>query len=165
MNKYWIGGAALALVVSFAAGRFSAAKPAITTVTTAHAIVNTAVATVDQKTTHDTRTVVVYRDRVTHTDGTVEEKSETRAVSGETVTEHATKHASEHADTATVSAVTITPYQPRWNVSAMAGVDVLHITRPLVYGVSVDYRLIGPVTVGVWGLSSGMGGVRAGLQF
>jgi hypothetical protein len=50
-----------------------------------------------------------------------------------------------------------------YNVSIMAGAG-LPYTNP-VFGASIQKRFIGPVTLGVWGLSNKTGGVSIGLNF
>ena len=49
-------------------------------------------------------------------------------------------------------------------ILALAGVSVHNLSSP-IYGVSVSRSLIGPISVGVFGLSSGVAGVGVGLSF
>lgn len=52
----------------------------------------------------------------------------------------------------------------RFQVAALAGFTLQAGLSP-VYGASVEYRVAGPVWVGVWGLSSPAAGVSLGLQW
>ncbi len=50
-----------------------------------------------------------------------------------------------------------------WSVLALGGVDSSS-WKP-VYGAHISKTILGPISVGGWGLSSGVGGVSIGLQF
>lgn len=50
------------------------------------------------------------------------------------------------------------------NISALIGYDS-HRPGDAVYGVSITRELVGPITYGVWGLTSGVAGVSAGINF
>lgn len=54
--------------------------------------------------------------------------------------------------------------KPNLNVSALAGVDVTSKFAP-VYGVHVTKQVLGPVTVGAYGLTTGIVGVSLGVTF
>lgn len=53
---------------------------------------------------------------------------------------------------------------PRWQLGIMAGVKPFKTETP-AYGASLDYRLLGPVNAGIWGLTNGMVGARVSLAF
>lgn len=54
----------------------------------------------------------------------------------------------------------------RLNVSALAGVDLSNLRAVVpVYGVSVTKQVLGPVTVGAFGLTNGVIGVSLGMEF
>lgn len=50
------------------------------------------------------------------------------------------------------------------SVSVLTGVDV---TKPggIVYGASLNRSILGPITIGIWGLSNGICGGSVGLSF
>lgn len=50
------------------------------------------------------------------------------------------------------------------NISVLAGVD---ITKPggILYGVSVNRSILGPISIGLWGISNGTCGASVGLNF
>lgn len=49
------------------------------------------------------------------------------------------------------------------NISAMAGVDFR--TKNLIYGAQVSKQLLGPVSMGLWGMTDGVVGVSVGISF
>jgi len=65
-------------------------------------------------------------------------------------------------DTQTKSAVL--PRRSSMNVSALVGTDSIRYPTP-VYGLSISKELIGPVTLGLWGLTNGTVGVSVGVNF
>lgn len=74
-----------------------------------------------------------------------------------TVTDHSTKIES-NSQTALVNK----PLD--WHVGALVGMDVHKGLIP-IYGASLDRRILGPVTVGGFGLTNGTIGVSIGLSF
>jgi len=53
----------------------------------------------------------------------------------------------------------------RLNLSVLAGPNFTNFKEPLVYGGHVSRPFLGPITLGIWGLSNGTGGASIGLQF
>lgn len=53
---------------------------------------------------------------------------------------------------------------PAWHVSAGAGVHALRFQEP-IYKVEVAKDILGPLNVGVWGLSNGTIGLSIGFSF
>jgi hypothetical protein len=51
------------------------------------------------------------------------------------------------------------------NLAAIAGPNFTNFGSPIAYGATVSRQFLGPVTLGIWGLSTGYGGVSLGLQF
>ena len=60
---------------------------------------------------------------------------------------------------------TVTPQKSKINVSAMAGYDFFHPSLQPTYGLSVSKELLGPITVGAFGLTNGTLGVTVGINF
>ncbi len=54
---------------------------------------------------------------------------------------------------------------PEWNVSGLVGNDFSQGLIKPIYGVSVSREILGPVTVGAFGLSNGVLGLSVGLNF
>jgi len=60
--------------------------------------------------------------------------------------------------------------RPNWAISPMVGVNLsgLKLTNPVfkpVFGLQVERRIVGPFSVGAWGLSSGQVGVELTVRF
>lgn len=51
------------------------------------------------------------------------------------------------------------------NVMALGAIDLSSLTRGIVYGVSISRPILGPITIGLFGFSSGIIGISGGLQF
>lgn len=93
-------------------------------------------------------------------------RTETRKPDG-TVEIRTERHVDQHTQTDTNKQETerqeIVKSSGVLSVSAMAG-TTFSLTPP-VYGAMVSRNLIGPITVGLWGISNGTGGVAVGLNF
>lgn len=159
-------GCLVALALAFSAGRFAA--PAKVHVVT---VVDTQVIKVEAKAKVASRNRQVDRkvERVTTPDGTVTEtitdKSRVTAMTNEVTT-------SETAATSSVKTekVQVNDY-PRLTVLVLAGyshnpgVQLIPQAGPLAVGAMVNYRIAGPLTVGVGALSTGTVFAGAGAQF
>jgi hypothetical protein len=62
--------------------------------------------------------------------------------------------------------------KPQWKLTPMVGVNVRDFqisqsltTGPLTYGGMAERRIVGPIFLGVWGMSSGSGGIAATVEF
>lgn len=92
-------------------------------------------------------------------DSTTSRKSESarneRDESNKTSTEKETKEITAGRNHLTISALA----GPQLKLSS--GVSL----GPLVYGAHITRPLLGPITVGLWGMSSGSGGMSLGLTF
>lgn len=140
--KYKITCVILAILAAFAFGRYTV-KPTIvkdTEVTTD---------TKKEKDTHKETTVVV----VEAPNG--EKKTVTTVVEDTTTNTHQTKDSETHE-------VSTPPKVNTLNLSALAGLDMDY--KP-VYGISITKNVLGPITVGVFGLTNRTIGVSAGLSF
>lgn len=51
------------------------------------------------------------------------------------------------------------------NFSVLAGFDGAHFKSVPIYGVSISKEVLGPITVGAWGLTNGTLGLSAGVNF
>lgn len=50
-------------------------------------------------------------------------------------------------------------------LDAMAGLDATDLKHPPVFGAHIGVNILGPIRLGIFGFSSGYGGVSVGLQF
>lgn len=139
----------LSVVVSFAFGRYFApekVKEVTKTVTIEKEV---------ERKRQDTnkKTVIVTRPNG-------ESRTEIVEVTHSDITKEGTKLSeNEHSQEKSRSSDKVT-------ILALGGVNVLSIDRNQVqYGLSVSRPILGPITVGLWGLSSGVGGLGVGVTF
>jgi hypothetical protein len=114
---------------------------------------------------------VVFRDRtiIKRVDGTVIQRDVERTDTGQ-ATATATRQEEtrvEYRDREVVKEKRVDAPKD-WSVALLVG-SSLSLKPiglgPVVYGASVQRRIIGPVSVGLWGLSNGTGGLSAGVTF
>lgn len=145
--QYKVMGCLVALLAAFAFGRYSAkpSAPAVHTIETTKTESDTKV----NKDTHKT-TVITKKP-----DG-----AETTTITEETVTS-----ADRKTDSVAHIDQTITPPKVApLNLSVLAGIDPHNSFKP-VYGLSISKQVLGPITVGVFGLTNNNFGVSLGLNF
>lgn len=58
----------------------------------------------------------------------------------------------------------ITNSKPQWKVAGLAGLNISNLSSP-IYGAQIERRIIGPISVGVWGLTNSSGGISLSLEF
>ena len=86
------------------------------------------------------------------------------------------KEVVKYVDRVVEKEVQVESERPAWRISPMVGVSVpgtiqtigdgtIDVTKIGVVGLKLDRRIVGPVTVGAWGLSSGQAGLSIGLEF
>jgi hypothetical protein len=180
MKRTWLIASSAGLVVllaTFAAGRYSRAPQVVT-----KDVVRTQTVEVEKVltvTVHDVaeaksaeekvRTITVTKYRWMP-GGITEAETTTRAAT-DTAT-HETKQAStkveKQADasrsTTVVELHTSTPVRHSWSLSLMPGYQwhgtpFVDAKGPLVIGASVEHRFIGPLSIGLWGSTSGAAGI------
>jgi len=137
--KTQIGIAAVLTVVAFAVGRYSVTQ----TTTTKQAEVHVDL----DKRTH-TETVITKAP-----DGTTTEHT----VTDTTLSKDTTKKVAEASKTEAKSG-------SKLNISLLVGQDFTTVKQP-AYGISVSRELIGPVTLGLWGMNNGAVGLSLGVNF
>lgn len=160
----------IALVAAFGAGRFAMpSKIHVVEVATYH------YETVQGKER------VVFKDRVVQVDrvvtkvispdGTITEKIEDKS-KRETKTADASKEVTAASTDSSVKTDKLTVNDaPRFTVSLLAGVQIksqinlIPNAGPFSLGLQFQYRIIGPLQVGAWGLTTGAFGVSLGLTF
>jgi hypothetical protein len=145
MNKNEMIVLAIALLVSFALGRYSST---LTTTTTQH----TATKTNDDIKTQ-THALIVTLKRA---DGDVQ--------TTETIDSTADNKLIQDQQT-TAKTVVQTQKQSQLNVSLLVAEDLSQPVLVPRYGLSITKQLVGPVTFGLFGLNNGTLGVSIGLNF
>lgn len=145
--KYKIIAVLVGLAVAFAAGRYTSPQSETKEETT------TKEKEVDKsKKTHKiikTETITLPNGEK-HTIVTEEDSSETET------------HKNESSQTQVKTEIQYK--KDTLNISALAGVDIRNSYKP-VYGVAVTKQLLGPVTLGAFGLTNGTVGVSVGISF
>lgn len=161
---------AVALVAAFGAGRFaSPTKVHVVQVATYHAV------------TVQGNERVVFKDRIVQVDRVIVRTVAPDGTVTETITDKS-KRESKSADAAksvTLAAVdssvktekTETHDAPRFTVSLLGGYqfksqfNLIPNAGPWALGLQLQYRIAGPLQVGVWGLTTGTVGLNLGLTF
>lgn len=146
-NKVKIGLAVAVLLTTFTAGRYSAQSAKVATK------IDTTV-TEDKKSTQDKhkQTTTITEKKPDGTTKTVTKVTEDTETKKDTTT-----------DSVSHTQQVVTPVKSSLNISALAGLDLSG--RLPVYGVSINKQVLGPVTLGAYGLTNGVIGVSIGLNF
>lgn len=186
-----VGAAVLALAGSFATGRYTASPPARRDETHATTDTKATVATVahaeeakhettQRDTDATTRTVTRWLPGVPAAGGCpaipahVEQETtrETHAASTRTADAKRSSAVQEKQEVEahqTVVTLHTVEARPRWSVLALVGAQIggRHeiVPGPYVIGASLERRIVGPVSVGIWALSSAAGGVSVRLDW
>lgn len=134
------------VITSFAVGRYSAnTKPDVHTV-------------IDK-----TQDIKQDTDKDTHKTTTITKTPDGKEVT--TITEDTVIDTKKDTDTTTHVDQTVTqPKNSLINISALASLDTADGFKP-VYGISANKELIGPVTIGAFGLTNGVIGLSVGVNF
>lgn len=164
-------GALVLLAGAFSAGRFSAPLQVETRdverVVYKDKIVEV-VKTVEVK--GKTETKIVYRDRVITRDGTVTEREVEKTVAKEDTktTNDGEKVATREGDRTATHEKTTT-LRPDWRVGLLLGASLskplVPIYGPVVLGVSVERRILGGLSLGVWINTVGAAGSSVSMEF
>lgn len=114
---------------------------------------------------HRAKDRIVYVEKTTSPDGTVLEKRSERETERAELARDVERRDERRDETARV-----TTSRPDWRVGVLAGATwkepALKLgDTPLVLGVQVERRLIGPFSLGVWGSTQGAAGVSVTGEF
>jgi hypothetical protein len=154
--KQTVVSISVALGIGLVVGRYSLPQKVVTKVQTVE---------VEKKTSDEHKLVA---DRTTTTTQQVKKPD------GTVMTTTVTKNDVQTRDTTDILSVdskksdtekTVTYSGSRWSMSVLAGKNVSSLSAAPTYGASVGYRLLGPVTVGGFGLTNGTVGLSLGLSF
>lgn len=151
MNYKLIVGAAILLLASFATGRWLAPTKVVTEIKTVE-VEKKVDTTTTQKDEHKTTVVTEKPDGTKQT-----------VITDDTHTGTKSKDTTVVTDTSDTTK-TVTRDSARVTVSALGAINIHDISTP-VFGVSITKPILGPLTVGVFGLSSGVAGASIGLTF
>jgi hypothetical protein len=141
-TKYKVIIATCTILVAFAFGRYSAPK-----IPDSHSITDT--------------TKEINKDVDTHKTTVITKTPDGKEVT--TITEDTSSKSKSDSDTKTDVTITA-PKTSAVNISLLAGLDTGRGFVP-TYGISANKELIGPVTVGAFGLTNGTIGLSIGVNF
>lgn len=159
-SKQTIVISVVALLTAFAAGRFSTPVKTITKVQTVEVEKKNEKTEAQQKTNlHKTTTITETKTR----DGDLQRVTKIDESSGSVVDNRTTDTVSE--STRSDSSKETVRGSSLVTISALAGAKLSFSDTQLIYGASVTKPILGPVTIGVWGLSNSTGGLSVGLTF
>jgi hypothetical protein len=136
------------VAASFSAGRFSAP----TKVETKTEVVKVEIEKKERKSDTDKTTVEVVKP-----DGTKITRTETKRT---TETKTDTKQGERTTDTKLVEG-----QKSPVTISALGAINIGDPAQGIIYGASVSRPMIGPIAVGIFGLTNGTVGLSIGLQF
>ena len=166
LKSHWRKLALVAVVVlAFLFGKFSNPAKVVTeikTVTVEKVVEKVITLEVEAK------EKVVYIDRIIERDGRVIEKIVEREVSKKETEKVAEREATKEEER---KSVTIKENHATARLSLLAGVDLAPAWQPipgagiLTLGIHAEFRVIGPVSVGVWALHTGAAGASVGVEF
>lgn len=143
--------AIIVLVVAFAFGRYSVPEKIVTVTKTIE---------VEKKVVDTEKDKKIVKVIIEHPDGTKETREE--------IVENEKTHSTEDSITKSKNTTEITKGGSKINVSILAGSNLSSLNLnsiPITYGASVNKEILGPITVGIFGLSNGNLGISAGLNF
>lgn len=145
----------VALAASFIAGRYSRPAKIVTEVKTVE---------VEKKTSNTDQTVDKHKDttvtKTVNKDGTVTEVEHTVEDTGSHTKSNQTDNISESTD----NIKTVVNNDKTVHLAVLAGANFSNLSV-ITYGGYASKDILGPVSVGIWGLSLGAGGVSVGFSF
>lgn len=143
--------AAVALAVAFASGRYLTPTKVVTEIKTVEVEKKTSES---DKNKHKETTII----EVAKPDGTKETTTKTveDTDSKKSTTDETAKSSDQTKE--------VTREGSRLSISALAGTDVTNWAAGPIYGAHVSKDLLGPISIGVWGLTNKTGGISIGLS-
>lgn len=182
MRSHWRPVAGLAaLALAFAFGRYATPPKTVTHETVRTVTVEdtrskeqvralTAQITELQKTTHRVTKTAKHADGSSETTTTVDTSVATKTETHTDTEKTKTEEQHSKTDVARTVTKTVTSDRPTVRVSLLAGVELAHLGTPQVLGPialggMVEGRILGPVWIGAFGLSSGTAGIALSIEF
>lgn len=154
-NKYKIAGVLILLLVAYAFGRYNTPEKVVTKIET-HEVIK--YVEKETKSKQNNKDIVIIETRLP--DGTI--TKETHIVDKGTVIIDKTKQGSDQKDSSTT---TIVSYQKaQWKAAGLLGVSDYSLDNR-IYGLEIERRILGPIFVGAWGMTSKEVGLSVGLEF
>lgn len=157
--KIRIIGAVILFASAFAAGRYTTPERIEIRKETVTVEVEKKQTTKDQKIEQNKKKTEV---EITRPDGTKIKKTVTETdKKKDTQIEQTVEREKDTKETETK----IVENPRRLTISVIGGPNFTDLKSPLAFGGHISRPFLGPITLGVWGLNSGVGGLSLGLQF
>lgn len=160
MNKTKVVLVLTSLVTAYAFGRWASPVKVITETKTIEVEKKSSDSKSDTDRNKHKETIVT---EVVHPDGTKE--TTTRTIEDSTTNKKTDTETRDELSQSQSSSKETVYSSSKVTVSALAGVSLTDFSRPPVYGGSVSKPVLGPITVGFFGLTSGVVGTSLGLSF
>lgn len=159
-QKWILGLVSVSCLISFALGRFTVPEK-IKTVTVTQTV---------EKKTDDVKTATDLDKHKQTVQVEVKKPDGTVTVTTTTVEDDQAKRTSDNKSTdntaQTITATKeITKSSSPVTISALVGAHLTFDSQPLIFGACVTKPMLGPITVGLWGLSNLTGGLSVGVTF
>jgi len=145
----------VALIVAFALGRYTLPAKVITEIKTVEV----------EKKVNDTKTDDQKHEKTVIVDVKAPDGTETKTTTITDDTDTKTDSASsDNTNTTKTDSKEVVYNTSKLTIAALAGANISSLSTPL-YGGSVSKQILGPISVGVWGLNNGIVGASVGISF
>jgi hypothetical protein len=78
---------------------------------------------------------------------------------------HSDQHDTSDTSKTTSDSKEVSRAGPKWHIAGLGGLDIHSSLVTPVYGAAVSRDILGPISVGAFGLTNGVGGVSIGISF
>ena len=167
-NRYKVGMVIIYTVVCLAVGRYTVSTKIVDTKSSTQ-IVNNKETKIDDKNVdkHDDKTTKQVVVQIVNKDGSAQTTTTTITEDKDNIiakTDDKTVNL-DNSSTINTETKTITKGGSKTNISLLGGVNLSNPAGGMLYGLSVNREIIGPITLGVFGLSNGSAGLSLGINF
>lgn len=152
--------ATISLITAFAFGRYSVPE---------RVKIETKIVEVEKKTSDKNSEAERNKKKTTETKETVKpdgtRETTTKTTEETEVSKKNNEHSTDETSKNSESSKEVISGQSKTSLNVLAGIKVSDITGGLIYGVSVTKPILGPISIGVWGLTNSTIGASVGLLF
>lgn len=152
--------ATISLITAFAFGRYSVPE---------RVKIETKIVEVEKKTSDKNSEAERNKKKTTETKETVKpdgtRETTTKTTEETEVSKKNNEHSTDETSKNSESSKEVISGQSKTSLNVLAGVKANDITGGLIYGVSVTKPILGPISIGIWGLTNSTIGASVGLLF
>lgn len=156
VSKWKLALAAVALLTAYAVGRWSAPEKVVIKKEIVEVEKKASQSDSDKEKRKDTETHIIE-----HPDGT----KETIITTHEEWEKHHHDSSTSDSSSSTKDDKVVQSSSSKVTISVLGGANVNSLGSPVIWGGALTKPVLGPVTVGAWGLSNGTVGASVGLTF